>query len=116
MYGCVLWLVEAKKRWGSRLVTQNWAARAIQVQAGSECPSGAASVTLMRLHPTRDQWAGPGARRGWTIQPGAQPGAEAPGPAADRAHARTEERRLVVENAISFCLLFFLFFFWAGYA
>lgn len=48
-------------------------------------------MTLMRLHSTRDQWAGLGAPRGWTLQTGAPPGAQRVEPRqTERKHARTK--------------------------
>lgn len=89
----------------SRLVTQIWAACAIRVQAGSECPSGAAGVTLMRLHSTQDQWAGldaPNRRAAWLAHGAWSRG----GPTARTRHAK----RLQTARSLSvFCCCVFFF-------
>lgn len=98
--------LQGKKGGKSRLVTQIWAACAIRVQAGSECPSGAAGVTLMRLHSTQDQWAGldaPNRRAAWLAHGAWSRG----GPAARTRHAK----RLRTARSLSvFCCCFFFFF------
>lgn len=98
--------LQGKKGGKSRLVTQIWAACAIRVQAGSECPSGAAGVTLMRLHSTQDQWAGLDApnRRAACLAHGAW---SRGGPAARTRHAK----RLRTARSLSvFCCCCCFFF------